>query len=160
MLDKNEFFNQLIMTSQNVQERLSQFTRELDMNTIVESINTDIQENHLQEEAFKGEIRISNLVINYVRDFVQYNAIFVCDELAKKKKSIIKIRDGKTTLVIAGDDYRLEVKKSDSKNEMTLKIALDSRTGMMNIEENVVEPLDTINLEILKEQNKKRIFKK
>ena len=158
MLDNNEFFNQLIMTSENIQERLSQFTRGLDMETIVELINTDIQENHLEEETFKGEIRIDSLVINYIRDFVQYNAIFVCDEWAKKKKSVIKIKHGNTTVVIAGDDYRLEVRKSDSKNDMTLKITLDSKTGMMNIEQkgNLVEPLDSVNLEILKEHNKKK----
>ena len=49
MLNNDKYFNQSIITSENIQNRLSQFVEGLDINTIVELINKDIHpkiENH------------------------------------------------------------------------------------------------------------------
>ena len=41
MLNNDKYFNQSIITSENIQNRLSQFVEGLDINTIVELINKD-----------------------------------------------------------------------------------------------------------------------
>ena len=46
MLNNDKYFNQSIITSENIQNRLSQFVEGLDINTIVELINKDIEQNH------------------------------------------------------------------------------------------------------------------
>lgn len=56
MLNNDKYFNQSIITSENIQNRLSQFVEGLDINTIVELINKDIEQNHPQRRKLLLEI--------------------------------------------------------------------------------------------------------
>lgn len=153
MLHNNEYFNQLIVNSQNIQNKLSQFTIGLDIETIIKLIDDDIQSNHSEEEIFKGKICTPDMSIKYTRTFCQYNAVFICDEWANEKQSRIEISRGKTAVIIAGNKNSLAASRNDGKTKMTLEIILDTKTGMMDIKETAVEPLDETCLRALKESN-------
>ena len=53
MLYNDKYFNQSIITSENIQNRLSQFFEGLDIKTIVELINKDIEQN--QPNSLSGQ---------------------------------------------------------------------------------------------------------
>ena len=88
MLNNDKYFNQSIITSENIQNRLSQFVEGLDINTIVELINKDIEQNHPNDETFVGNIETQDYKIKYERDFIQWNALFVCDKWAKMTRTL------------------------------------------------------------------------
>lgn len=135
MLNNDKYFNQSIITSENIQNRLSQFVEGLDINTIVELINKDIEQNHPNDETFVGNIETQDYKIKYERDFIQWNALFVCDKLAKMKYSKIIIAQGDLVLILAGDDTnRLQARRKTQNQEITLKVSLN-KDGTMDIEE-------------------------
>lgn len=152
MLNNDKYFNQSIITSENIQNRLSQFVEGLDINTIVELINKDIEQNHPNDETFVGNIETQDYKIKYERDFIQWNALFVCDEWAKKKYSKIIIAQGDLVLILAGDDTnRLQARRKTQNQEITLKVSLN-KDGTMDIEEqeNISERIDPKKTRTLK----------
>jgi hypothetical protein len=135
MLNNDKYFNQSIITSENIQNRLSQFIEGLDIITIVELINKDIEQNHPNDETFVGNIETQDYKIKYERDFIQWNALFVCDKWAKMKYSKIIIAQGDLVLILAGDDTnRLQARRKTQNQEITLKVSLN-KDGTMDIEE-------------------------
>ena len=152
MLNNDKYFNQSIITSENIQNRLSQFVEGLDINTIVELINKDIEQNHPNDETFVGNIKTQDYKIKYERDFIQWNALFVCDEWAKRKYSKIIIAQGDLVLILAGDDTnRLQARRKTQNQEITLKVSLN-KDGTMDIEEqeNISERIDPKKTRTLK----------
>ena len=152
MLNNDKYFNQSIITSENIQNRISQFVEGLDINTIVELINKDIEQNHPNYETFVGNIETQDYKIKYERDFIQWNALFVCDEWAKMKYSKIIIAQGDLVLILAGDDTnRLQARRKTQNQEITLKVSLN-KDGTMDIEEqeNISERIDPKKTRTLK----------
>lgn len=152
MLNNDKYFNQSIITSENIQNRLSQFVEGLDINTIVELINKDIEQNHPNDETFVGNIKTQDYKIKYERDFIQWNALFVYDEWAKMKYSKIIIAQGDLVLILAGDDTnRLQARRKTQNQEITLKVSLN-KDGTMDIEEqeNISERIDPKKTRTLK----------
>ena len=152
MLNNDKYFNQSIITSENIQNRLSQFVEGLDINTIVELINKDIEQNHPNDETFVGNIETQDYKIKYERDFIQQNELFVCDEQTKMKNSKIIIAQGDLVIILTGDDTnRLQARRKTQNQEITLKVSLN-KDGTMDIEEqeNISERIDPKKTRTLK----------
>ena len=150
MLNNDKFFNQLILTSKNIQGRLALFTIGLDMKEIITLINNDIKEKHSNKKTFKGIIETEDYIIEYG------------NEWETGKFSAVTIDQGDVTIIFVGDENSLEINRNEPYQDISLKIELDSETGVMNIEqsESISELLDFRNLEELKNKNKVKKRKK
>ena len=135
MLNNSKYFNQSIITSSSVQNRLLQFFEGLDIQMIVELINKDIEQKHLNDETFVGNIKTQNCQIYYERDFKHWNAVYVCPEWAKMKNSVIVITKDDIILTLAGDNYRFQAKREMPNQELMLDVYLNKKTKIMDIKE-------------------------
>ena len=134
MLYNKEYFNQKIMKNKKIQELLAKYTKGVDLESIIKLVNDNINEKHSQEEVFADTINGPEMEIYYEHSPVQYNAAWVCDEWAKEKKSIIKINYGGLSLSIAGDRFRLQLRRNDENGKFSLNVELVSG-GKLQIEQ-------------------------
>ena len=128
MLNNNKYFNQSIITSDIIQNKLSKFYEGLDIETIVELINKDIEQKHHNKETFVGKIKTKDYKIEYIHDNIEWNAVFVCEELEKMKYSKIIITQGDLVLILFGDDTnRVLARRITPDQDITIKVKLDKR---------------------------------
>lgn len=135
MLDNNKYFNQEVITSEDVQNRLMPYPEGIDIYSIVGSINKDIKENHETEETFFGSLTLDDYQINYIRDFIPWNAAFVCEKWAKMKYSKIIIRKGDMVVMIVGTDNTIQALRKTENQKMTLEINFDLKSKTMDLQE-------------------------
>ncbi|MBR1748281.1 MAG: hypothetical protein IJ743_00630 [Bacilli bacterium] len=135
MLDNNKYFNQEVITSEDVQNKLAPYLEGIDIYSIVESINKDINENHETEETFFGSLTLDDYQINYIRDFIPWNAAFVCEKWAKMKYSKIIIRKGDTVVILVGTDNTIQALRKTENQKMTLEINFDLKSKTMDLQE-------------------------
>lgn len=135
MLDNNKYFNQEVITSEDVQNRLMPYLEGIDIYSIVGSINKDIKENHETEETFFGSLTLDDYQINYIRDFIPWNAAFVCEKWAKMKYSKIIIRKGDMVVMIVGTDNTIQALRKTENQKMTLEINFDLKSKTMDLQE-------------------------
>ena len=92
MLDNQEFFNQFILNSENIQSRLAPITRGFDLESIKALINLDIQANHAEEDVFHGSLNYLGSQIEYDRNFKQFTIPYtpICTKVLEDKRSYIK----------------------------------------------------------------------
>lgn len=137
MLNDNKYFNQDIIANDVVRNKLLQYIDGIDIKTIDELINQDIKEKHLNDETFYGTISMPDATIQYKYDFIQWNAFYVCEELAKKKFFGITINQGNTTVILAGTNTTLEARRKTPEQDNTLNVIFNAKEETMEIEENM-----------------------
>ena len=153
MLDNQEFFNQFILNSENIQSRLAPIIRGFDLESIKALINLDIQANHAEEDVFHGSLNYLGSHIEYDRNFKQFKIPYtpICTKVLEDKRSYIKIKKGDITIDLVGDENHFNARRGDSTKTEELRVSLDPKTGMMAIETKqsgfVKESLDAKQME-------------
>lgn len=138
MLYNNKYFNQLIIRSDNINDKLSYLAKGIDLKLISKYIDEDIDVKHSNDNIFDEKISVLDYQVEYISTDlgIDPNTYEKRSTGSDRHYSLIIITKDDISLTLGSNDYSFKVKKTTPTSSTTLYAALNTKTKEIFIEQN------------------------